>query len=162
MFSISGGRGLQIGAAPTSFRTCLALCIAAFLLGACAPSTRVDFGGVMNEQSVPAETLSCSDVEWRKVERKPPDYPRELISFRILRQDRNALDSLVFSYDVDETGSPANIRFVEPESYLGHATMRKAILASAQAIEQWRFHAEGKPGYVVGCSTKMEFAFTTT
>lgn len=117
------------------------------------------FGGVMNPQTLPTNAVSCADHQWQEVEHVPPNYPRDLIRFQLTRQDERSSDSLLFHYDVDETGSAVNIRFVEPETYMRHATMRKAILASADAIEQWRFHAEGETAYVTGCTTRITFAY---
>ena len=153
---MTGGLGNRL----RSFRALFCVSLAASLLFACAgTATRVEYGGVMNPQSVPADALSCAGVEWYEVEQVSPRYPMDLVRFRYLRQDASASDSFKFSFDVDETGSPANIRFVSPEAYMRHATMRQAILATAEALEKWRFHAEGEPKYFAGCTTRMRFDY---
>ena len=113
----------------------------------------------MNPQTMPANAVSCEGYEWRDAERVNPVYPRDLVRLFYFRQDEAKLISLKFNFDVDETGSTANIRFVAPEAYMRHATVRQAILASAEAIEQWRYHAIGEPEYVTGCETRMNFTY---
>lgn len=160
MALISGRKHRGAGSKLSSFRNCLVVSLAATLLCACAATPkRVDFGGVMNPQTVPANAVSCEDHEWRDVERVSPKFPMDLVRFWYFRQDANNSISLEFNFDVDETGSPANIRFVEPEAYMRHTTLRKAILATAEALEQWRYHANGEAEYVTGCDMQMNYEY---
>lgn len=124
-------------------------------------STRVDFGGVMNPQPVPADALICADVEWQAVDRVAPAYPPALAALHIMRQDPSTVRSFLMHYDVDESGATANIRFVEPEAFTRHATFRKAILASAEAIAQWRFEHGDQAFFATGCATAMDFEYQT-
>jgi hypothetical protein len=133
--------------------------VAALLVG-CA-STRVDFGGVMNPQPVPADAVACADVEWQSVDRVAPAYPPALVALHMMRQDPSTVRSLVMHYDVDDSGATANIRLFEPQAYTRHATFRKAILASAEAIAQWRFQHTDQPFYATGCATAMDFGYET-
>lgn len=142
----------------TGFRIVAVIGMSATLLVGCA-SNRVDFGGVMNPQTVPVNARACQDVSWRHVERVPPVYPMDLVRFFYFRQDQGRVTPLRFSFDVDPDGSTTNIRFVEPAEYTRHATLRKAILSSAEAISQWRFEHDGAATHVTGCSTTMEFRY---
>jgi len=143
-----------------SMGTVAALVLAACLVGGCASTTRVDYGGVMHPRELPGNAIQCSDQAWRSVDRVRPDVPGNLILLRLMRQDASASNSLWFAFDVDEAGSPVNIRFVRPEAYMRHATMREVILASAQALEQWRFQANGNPVFATGCETQFDFNYT--
>ncbi|MGP1274282.1 MAG: hypothetical protein ACQRW7_02555 [Caulobacterales bacterium] len=77
-------------------------------------------------------------------------------------QSEYSLQALQFAFDIDETGSTRNIRLVEPLAYTRHATMREAILVSAEAIAQWRYDAEGEARYATGCATQMNFIYEDT
>ncbi len=136
----------------------LGFSLVAFLLSACA-SNRVDFGGVMSPVDAPVDAIRCTGSGWRNAARVEPVYPPELATFLYMRQDRTNLRSLRFNFDIDETGSTANIRFREPAEYTRHATMRKAILASADAIAQWRYETDGEAVYATGCSVQMDFLY---
>lgn len=156
--SIRDGRAWWRKIESTGFRFVAAVLMSAVLLCGCA-STRVDFGGVMSPQAVPASAVQCEDVAWRNVERVPPVFPMDLVRFFYFRQDQSRLTPLLFSFDVDEVGSTANIRFLEPASYTRHATLRKAILSSAEAISQWHFEHDGEATHVTGCTAQMDFTY---
>lgn len=141
-----------------SFKKLCVVGLAGAVLAGCA-STRVDFGDVMNPQPVPADAVACADVEWQAVHRVAPAYPPALAALHIMRQDPSTVRSFLMHYDVDESGATANIRFVEPEAFTRHATFRKAILASAEAIAQWRFQHGDEALYATGCATVMDFGY---
>lgn len=143
------------------YNLALGASLSALLLSACA-SNRVDFGGVMSPVDVPVDSVRCARSDWRNVERVEPVYPPELSTFLYMRQDRTSLQSLQFNFDVDETGSTANIRFREPVEYTRHATMRKAILASAEAIAQWRYETDGEAVHAAGCRVQMDFLYQSS
>jgi hypothetical protein len=140
-----------------SLKMLLAGCAAAAMLCACA-SNRVDFGGVMSPLDVPANATFCAEAAWRPVERIEPVYPDDLAMFLFAAQDASGVRSFLFNFDITETGSTANIRFVEPAAYTSHATMRKAILSSAEAIAQWRYETSGEALHATGCSVRLRFA----
>ena len=156
--SIRGGGSCWWKTDVTVFRVVATVSISAVLLSGCA-SNRVDFGGVMNPQTIPVHILPCQDVNWRNVERVSPEFPMDLVRFFYFRQDQTRLTPLRFSFDVAPDGSTRNIRFEAPAEYTRHATLRKAILSSAEAISQWRFEHEGPATHVTGCSTTMEFEY---
>lgn len=156
--SIQDGDSWRWKREATGFRVGATVLISTVLLSGCA-SNRVDFGGVMNPQTIPINALACQDAHWRNIERVSPVYPMDLVRFFYFRQDQSRLTPLRFSFDVEPDGSTANIRFVEPAEYTRHATLRKAILSSAEAISQWRFEHEGAAIHVTGCATTMEFQY---
>ncbi|MCC5994997.1 MAG: hypothetical protein JJU18_01335 [Oceanicaulis sp.] len=113
----------------------------------------------MNPTTIPATAVSCAGSGWRNAVRVRPVYPVDLMIFLYVRQDRSDLRSLEFSFDIDETGSTANIRFLEPSSYTRHGTMRQAVLAAAEAIEKWRYEMDGEAVYATACRTQIDFSY---
>ena len=113
----------------------------------------------MNPQDISSNALQCQDANWRNVERVQPAFPMDLVRFFYFRQDHSRSTPLFFSFDVEPDGSTSNIRFVAPAEYTRHATLRKAILSSAEAISQWRFEHDGAAVPVTGCSAAIRFDF---
>ncbi|MGY6554354.1 MAG: hypothetical protein ACXIUM_07505 [Wenzhouxiangella sp.] len=148
-------RGLHVSLQTVAFL----LLVVGFITG-CASNIPFDYGAVIHAREAPATAMNCLEVDWQRVEQVPPDVSEDLVLQRLEGHDARASNSLWFTYDVDETGAPVNILFVRPESYTRHATMRELIRHAAEALEQWRFHANGSLAFVTACETKFEFHYS--
>lgn len=128
-------------------------------VSACVGSARPDLGGAMKAAEMPANAVTCPESGWRLAERVPPVYPPDLAMFNFMRQSAADTRALQYRFDIDETGSTANIRFVEPRDFLDHAATRQAIRAGADAIARWRYEAEGEEPFATGCRTQFNFEY---
>lgn len=144
---------------PSRIAVCAGL--SAIVLSGCA-STRADFGGVMNPLSVPEDTVKCEVSHWRPVDRVAPVYPEDLAMYLFDAQVRSTSFSFDFTFDIDETGSTANIRYVGRAGYMRNSSVRTAIRASAEAIAQWRYEADGEVVHATGCTVEMDFVYANS
>lgn len=129
------------------------------VLSACA-SNRVDFGGVMSQAAVPAQTVSCEDASWTLAHEVDPEYPRALMHFLFFNQTRADTRNLVYTFDINERGETRNIVFDQPRHYLEHRALQYAILSGAEALSEFRYAHDGqdRPIYTTGCVNTVTFS----
>ena len=124
------------------------------MLAACA-SDRVDYGGVLNPASFSGYAESCHGGDRERVSYRSPEYPPELQAFLYSLHSDMDERRLRFSYDIEASGQPVNIRYIGDERYIHHDSFRTAVRAGAEAIADWRY----QPGEqaVVDCTVSMNF-----
>lgn len=121
----------------------------------------VEFGGVRKPAvGLAGQGMDCKQAAPEITKLVPVVYPGDVIMFQMASGSASISERVLLAYDVDETGTPVNIRHVGDRECLRWTPCQKLVKASANAVEQWRLGWSGPAKYLTGCSFDLSIRYS--
>ncbi len=134
---------------------------AAVLIAAasCAPSDRVDFGGVANGTALNGPVVGCEQAGVRLDRRGALTYPVGLLQVAYFAQSDNFRVEVPFRHDVNRAGEVVNLQFIGDPDMTRSSGRREVIANAAESLLNSRFvwPRDSSAAYAADCRQTIVF-----